>query len=835
MKKLLILLIAIFSLITPAIAFAATTFPINGGTGSTTLSGILLGNGTSPVQTLGIGTNLTLTGGVLSATGSGAVSSVFTRTGAVIAVAGDYTTALVTEVTNLYFTNARAIGSLLTGYVSGAGTISASDSVLSAIQKLNGNIVASALVGTTGQNAYFSGTNTVTGTSTLFISPAGNIGIGTTSPSAILDANGMIRSVGVNVPSFGAGAEIYYTGNVAYFDGYNRLTGTAIDTNIGQPGQLRVAAGGNVGIGTTTPTNPLTLPAGTVGVPSLSFGDTGTGFYRGFSGAVSIVSAGINDANFSGGGIQSAYIANVANSSNSGLALNNGGGLFTRNVADANTALTVYQQNAGSTGDILDLKNSAGVQDVVTQAGFLGIGTTSPYANLSVMGGSSYGSQAASTLFAIGSSSAGTATSTLFTVLSSGNVGIGTSAPAAPLEIGTVVNSYSLIVPNSGYIGARSTGGTAYSLFGISSANDLVFGSGNAGLNSDLFYAGGLPRMTIASGGNVGIGTTTPWARLSVDTSSLAAGVPEFTIGSSTRQDFVVTQAGFLGIGTTSPMRAFSLASGQIVVPNGTVGAPSYSFANDPTTGMFATPGVITMSVGGLTGLYINASGFRFPSGRKFSDSGTGNSFLTFTNTNAAANSNTNYFEIVNGATGVQPILRAFGNDTNIDLTFTPKGTGNTVITNGNVGIGTTTPTAALSMVAASTTAGTISNGYQGMAAIFAGLENTVVKLFMVIDQWGHVGHNGDPTLVSACGTGPSIAGNDIVGAVTLGTGLVTSCTITFSHPFPVGSAVHVMLNQDSGALTTIDAQSITTTGFTIIAAGASGGIVVSYMSSYSF
>lgn len=35
-----------------------------------------------------------------------------------------------------------AISALLTGYVSGAGTISATDSVLSAIQKLNGNIVA---------------------------------------------------------------------------------------------------------------------------------------------------------------------------------------------------------------------------------------------------------------------------------------------------------------------------------------------------------------------------------------------------------------------------------------------------------------------------------------------------------------------------------------------------------------------------------------------------------------------------------------------------------------------------------------------------------------------
>ena len=40
--------------------------------------------------------------------GSGAVASVFGRTGAVTAQSGDYSTSLVSEGTNLYFTNARA-------------------------------------------------------------------------------------------------------------------------------------------------------------------------------------------------------------------------------------------------------------------------------------------------------------------------------------------------------------------------------------------------------------------------------------------------------------------------------------------------------------------------------------------------------------------------------------------------------------------------------------------------------------------------------------------------------------------------------------------------------
>lgn len=90
---------------------------------------------------------------------AGEVISVFGRTGVVVATNGDYNTSQVTELTNLYFTNSRAVGATLIGYVSGAGTISSSDSILSAIQKLNGNI--SALV--TGVSSF----NTRTGAITL--------------------------------------------------------------------------------------------------------------------------------------------------------------------------------------------------------------------------------------------------------------------------------------------------------------------------------------------------------------------------------------------------------------------------------------------------------------------------------------------------------------------------------------------------------------------------------------------------------------------------------------------------------------------------------------------
>ena len=85
------------------------------------------------------------------------VTSFNTRTGAITPTSGDYTTALVTESGNLYFTNARAIASTLTGYTSGAGSVTSADSILSAIQKLNGNI--SGL--TTGVSSVFGRTGAV--------------------------------------------------------------------------------------------------------------------------------------------------------------------------------------------------------------------------------------------------------------------------------------------------------------------------------------------------------------------------------------------------------------------------------------------------------------------------------------------------------------------------------------------------------------------------------------------------------------------------------------------------------------------------------------------------
>jgi hypothetical protein len=70
------------------------------------------------------------------------VTSVFGRIGDVVAQAGDYNTDQITEATAKFWTNARTINSTLTGYAAAPGVISAADTVLSAIQKLSGNIAS---------------------------------------------------------------------------------------------------------------------------------------------------------------------------------------------------------------------------------------------------------------------------------------------------------------------------------------------------------------------------------------------------------------------------------------------------------------------------------------------------------------------------------------------------------------------------------------------------------------------------------------------------------------------------------------------------------------------
>ena len=170
-------------------AFAATT--------SSELAGVIsddTGTGalvfaTSPVLvTPNLGTPSTLVGTNISGTGASFTAGTVTNPN----LTGEVTTSGLTATV----TNSAVIGKVLTGYVSGAGTVAATDTILQAIQKLNGNAgggaaAAGTLTGTTlASNVVTSSLTTVgtltnlTVTNTIVGSVNGNAATATSATSA---------------------------------------------------------------------------------------------------------------------------------------------------------------------------------------------------------------------------------------------------------------------------------------------------------------------------------------------------------------------------------------------------------------------------------------------------------------------------------------------------------------------------------------------------------------------------------------------------------------------------------------------------------------------------
>jgi hypothetical protein len=118
------------------------------------------------------------------------VSSVFGRTGAVIAASGDYNTSQVTENTNLYFTQPRVFSSILASWSPTAGTIAAGDSLQTVIQKLQGNI--------SGIVSGVSSVNAATGAVVLTVSNTGSTlqwsGVQLQIPTATTSIAGLLSS-----------------------------------------------------------------------------------------------------------------------------------------------------------------------------------------------------------------------------------------------------------------------------------------------------------------------------------------------------------------------------------------------------------------------------------------------------------------------------------------------------------------------------------------------------------------------------------------------------------------------------------------------------------------
>ncbi len=197
------------------------------------------------------------------------VTSVFGRTGAVTAQSGDYTTAQVTETTNKkYQTDNQALYN---------------DATSSIQTQLNNKIAGD---GTTNYIPKFFGTKLI-GNSLIYDNGT-NVGIGTTSPVSLLhlESGNPILTLKRNNHATNTAAAINFTtsdNTLKWQVGVNQIIGTSFEINEGVTNRLSISTGGNVGIGTTSPANKLSvfntasLPSGSsLTEATILVGDTGS-------------------------------------------------------------------------------------------------------------------------------------------------------------------------------------------------------------------------------------------------------------------------------------------------------------------------------------------------------------------------------------------------------------------------------------------------------------------------------------------------------------------------------------------------------------------------------
>lgn len=295
---------------------------------------------------------------------------------------------------------------------------------------------------------------------------------------------------------------------------------------------------------------------------------------------------------------------------------------------------------------------------VATSTNKFGIGTTTPWAKFSVAGVASLGS---APLFTVSSSTA-SATSTVFHIDYTGNVGIGTTSPYAKLSVvGEAVASY---------FSATST--TATSTFaggvkltktgtGIEFADGTILttatvGGGSGTVNSATaigqvpYYAAASNAVTatstifISTASNVGIGTTTPEAkleiagnlffssgstrRIQVGTTTSAVGSSFEILGADALSADVTTVGGSILIrGGKGAGTGFPNTGGAVSVLGGGALDESPGGAVTVAGGDAAVGGAATFRAGDSTSLNGGNATFRAGNGEAGSGAGGGATF----------------------------------------------------------------------------------------------------------------------------------------------------------------------------------------------------------------